>query len=284
MFKRRLFLYYTVLYHSFGTESFILSTTSRKAEVTLGLDLSLTSENVIDHVKQEHDRELELGFDTFGVLGEENYHSDLDHKWSDDDFISYELPEGSVGPDEDKLLRGNCIFMTKNQIFSSDECNALIQEAKEIISEGLSAEEKKKENMGTEKKENSRYVSNSELGEARVSTLPEGKKWLQKNMREKLLPLIESRFGVNAYDLTLNDALVIGYIGPSGSQPLHRDASILSLNIALSPLSSYEGGGTHFEALTNEENQVLKIDQGHVLCHNSGAIHCGVNTEKGERW
>jgi len=120
------------------------------------------------------------------------------------------------------------------------------------------------------------------------------------------------RFGVT--DLTLNDALIIGYgyFGASASsQPIHRDASLFSLNVALSPISDYSncddnigGGGTYFEGLDcknesidanieknrNDDKEgkqhagLIKMEQGHVLCHSSGTMHAGNGIQNGERW
>jgi hypothetical protein len=99
---------------------------------------------------------------------------------------------------------------------------------------------------------------------------------------------------VNANNLTLNDALIIGYKTKTQLQPIHRDASIVSLNIALeSPKSNYQGGGTYFEGIDIDMEgsmdqgpltPTLQIDRGHVMCHTSGAMHAGKGIEEGERW
>jgi tetratricopeptide (TPR) repeat protein len=117
--------------------------------------------------------------------------------------------------------------------------------------------------------------SNSQLGEARVSQLPIAREWLRHVLHTRLFPLLESRFGIQAQDLTLQDSLIIGYgyFGKGAeSQPVHRDSSLLSLTVALSPSTQYTGGGgTYFEGL----DQVLFSEQGHVICHASGTPHAG---------
>lgn len=71
----------------------------------------------------------------------------------------------------------------------------------------------------------------------------------------------------------------------SRSQPVHRDSDLLSLNVALSPIDSFDenGGGTYFDALP-AESSVIRIEQGHVLCHSGGVQHAGRGISSGERW
>ena len=114
----------------------------------------------------------------------------------------------------------------------------------------------------------------------KISELPHGKVQLEKLLQTNLFPMLESQYRVDACTLTLMDTLIIGYIGPSRSQPIHRDASLLSLQIALSPLSDHTAGGTYFEGLENP----IKMEQGHVLAHSSGALHAGRGVTTGERW
>jgi len=80
--------------------------------------------------------------------------------------------------------------------------------------------------------------------------------------------------------------------------PVHRDTSLLSLNIALSPLSAFDGGGTCFEALRLSEvdaersrdagggaklgSRGISLDRGHAMCHASGLRHGGQRITRGE--
>jgi tetratricopeptide (TPR) repeat protein len=118
--------------------------------------------------------------------------------------------------------------------------------------------------------------------------MPRAREWLRAALHERFFPILESRFGVPENELTLHDALIIGYgyFGAgSRSQPVHRDSSLLSLNVALSPQTSFDanGGGTFFEGLPANES-VIKTEQGHVLCHAGGAQHAGRGINGGERW
>jgi tetratricopeptide (TPR) repeat protein len=165
-------------------------------------------------------------------------------------------------------------------VLTTEECENLITEAREVIAKGLK-EEGAFQNDGHQ-------PTNSQLGEARVSQMPRASQWLRDALHERFFPILESRFGIPANELTLNDALIIGYGyfgGASRSKPVHRDSDIVSLNVALSPQDAFDpdGGGTFFEGLPAQES-IIKTDQGHVLCHSGGAQHAGRGIASGERW
>jgi hypothetical protein len=214
-----------------------------------------------------HKEECDYGFEKFGRNVESPAMS-----WTDDDFESYAVGKQNAGPDKDTIRNGDVIFQSKAPLISKEECQALIDEARQAIADGLKE--------GGEKGEDNR-PSNSELGEAKVSVLPKAREWMKNELHAKLFPLLRDRFAVN--DLTLHDALIIGYGyfgGGSRSQPIHRDSSLLSLNIALSPRADYEGGGTYFESLGTNLHQ----EQGHITCHAGGILHAGHGISSGERW
>ena len=234
-------------------------------------------ERVLESVRAVHDSEVAAGFDVFG-------RSDTSFpkkEWTDDDFFARSVGVGNAGPDEFVLTRGDEIFGTKAPVLSKDECNELIAEAKEVIEKGL-------EQDGVTQDQSQKLLTNSQLGEARVSQMPRAKDWLRQALHERFFPILESRFGIPADEITLHDALIIGYGyfgGAARSQPVHRDSSLLSLNVALSPRSDYDanGGGTFFESLP-AESCVIQTEQGHVLCHSGGTPHAGRGIASGERW
>jgi hypothetical protein len=291
---------------------------------SLSSSLSLSRRKEIEaYLQQQHDSEIANSRSMYGDFSSISISSTSSNTgtptspttptstWTDDDFIVRSVGRGNAGPDEqagegvylNKNVQGNgnghCIYQTKAPVFTKEECNALVEEARSTITTDASLALTEAETDT----ENNNNISNSELGEARVSTLAKAKSFLQTAMQHKLLPLLESRFGVSATsDLTLQDALIIGY-GMFGdgtqstqAQPLHRDSCLLSLNVALSPSSDYKGGGTYFQALggdvddnsdatgTPKGGQVVHNEQGHVICHASGAMHAGQGIDAGERW
>jgi hypothetical protein len=200
--------------------------------------------------------------------------------WSDDDFIDRHLGEKNAGMDANFLPKnGNTIFESLSPVLSEDECAFILEEARETIAKGLIEENSKNENDNeSTEKQRANSISNSQLGEARLSNMPKTREWLQEALRTRFYPLLKDRFGVD--DLVLYDGLVLGNLAPTRSQPIHRDASFLTLNCALSARGDFEGGGTYIEAL----DDTLQIDKGHLLCHAGSAMHAGNAITRGERW
>ena len=234
---------------------------------------------ILQAVRLEHAAEVERGFSLFGEQAVDNDSSPTIQSFTDQDFVVRAVGSGRAGPDEASLGHGDHIFQTTRPIVSDAECEALIQEANAVITQRLESE-------STLDPAGTATPTNSQLGEAPVSSLPQARQWLRKALHERFFPLLESRFGVKAADLTLHDALIIGYGyfgGGSNSQPVHRDSSLLSLNVALSPLADYQGGGTFFEGLSPESSTVYN-ERGHVLCHAGGNAHAGRGIAQGHRW
>ena len=77
--------------------------------------------------------------------------------------------------------------------------------------------------------------------------------------------------------------VVIRYDAAKGGtrQPMHRDAALLSVNIALSSPDEYEGGGTLFQTVGGGP---VRLGRGHVMVHASGVRHAGAPITAGERW
>ena len=200
--------------------------------------------------------------------------------WRDDDFVVRSVGAGNAGTDATLLQRHGCdILETKDQIVTDQECAAIVAEARATIAAGLAATGAAASAGDNDGTGSSSARTNSQLGEATLSSMPNARQWLQEALQERFVPLLQDRFGVTG--LTLYDGLVVGAAqAPSRSQPIHRDASLLTINVALSSLDDYTGGGTYFEAL----DETLKIDRGHLLCHAGGTMHAGVGIRSGQRW
>ena len=229
-----------------------------------------------------HDHECRQGFEQFGrppstihdrPVIPSWWRSNNDSNNHDEHYIAYSLHKSNAGPDASTIENSHVIFQSKQPIFTKEECQELIDEARHVITVGLTNDKRILDHQPT----------NSELGEAKLSTMPKSNQWFREKLHWTLFPILQDRFGVDAQQLTLTDALVIGYgfFGNGArSQPIHRDSSLLSLNIALSPTSDYIGGGTYFEAL----DTYLHQDQGHLTCHAGGTLHAGNGISSGERW
>eukprot|EP00980_Cylindrotheca_fusiformis_P009513 scaffold2077_cov119-Cylindrotheca_fusiformis.AAC.16 len=229
----------------------------------------LPQQDIVQELSNLHSQEISRGFRTFGTI--DSGPSDAS-PWSESDFDCISLERESAGPSELKLQQGSRILITRKPIITLDECGAIIEDAKTAILQGKSAENTD-DYPGVER-------TNSELNEAKISDLPNMKPWISDLLHEKVFPILASAYGVDVQDLTLNDGLVLGYIGPSRSQPIHRDASLLTLQISLSPQSDFMEGGTYFEALRDS----VVMQAGHAMCHSSGTMHAGKGIVSGERW
>lgn len=233
----------------------------------------------IDKAVVQHKLEYEAGVKIFGCS-----RSDIDASeyWSsNDDFLEYSVKVGNGGPSEKKFKNGNKIFETKNPVLDESECDFFIQMAQKTIQDEREASVSS--DMNEEHKRPDWQRSNSELGEARLSKLPpDALEKIRTLLKEKLYPMLYDRFGVD--DLTVYDGLILGSIAPSRSQPVHRDASLLTLNIALSSPDEYDGGGTYVEGLEDHSGESLLVSKGKALCHSSGIMHAGTSISHGERW
>jgi Tfp pilus assembly major pilin PilA len=290
-----------------------LPTTTRTSESTA---------KILESIHEEYIREMEQGFATFGTFSERvlldtaatTASEESVSVWSDTDFQRYHVGTGNAGPDETVLSHGHEIFQTIQPIISPEECAALILEAKQVIAAagGDKNNEVPMDMIGSTVTTNTTTsatatattaITNSQLGEARVSQLPITRQWLQRVLHTRFFPLLSSRFGIPAHDITLQDGLIIGYGYQSKygsrSQPIHRDSCLLSLNVALSSTTDYTDGGTFFEGLTTtpttttttttsdgvNHNGIITTERGHVTCHAGGIPHAGRSIgPNGERW
>ena len=251
---------------------------------------SSSTDKHVQSVMDEHETQYHNGVQIFGssTIGEcegegaGNIGNDR-HKWTDEDFTRYQVQEGNAGPSESFLQNGNYIFETRKPLLTALECQEYIHAARETIQNEMNEQNNMDEDTTTSI---STQRSNSELGEARLSKLPhETLKHLKRLLYTKLYPILSSQFGVD--DLTVYDGLILGHIAPSNSQPVHRDASLLTINIPLSsPEEDYNGGGgTYIEGLENNHDwKPLCIEKGKALCHSSGIMHAGIGIQNGQRW
>ena len=199
--------------------------------------------------------------------------------WCDGDFTGRLLADSFARVDA-LPKHGNMIFETMSPVVNEAECSFIVEEARETIANGLMTEQElNNQPPSVEEAESRASISNSQLGEARLSNMPKTKAWLQETLVTRFYPLLKDRFGID--DVILYDGLVLSNIAPTRSQPIHRDASLLTLNVALSsPSIDYEGGGTFFEGL----HEIITIKKGHLLCHAGSALHAGNAITRGTRW
>jgi tetratricopeptide (TPR) repeat protein len=230
-----------------------------------------------------HLREIESGHCRYGCAPRRSNGEHRIPREYDGAFVTHDAGAGNAGPDERLLHGGHLIHATAAPVLTADECEEVIAEAAEAMEAGRSS--------------SFTYTAAQRISEVHVHDLPKAREWLRERLHQTFFPLLCSRFGsgerpttgadahvvVAPSELAVYDALVIRYDAERGGtrQPTHRDASLLSLNIALSDTSDYEGGGTHFESLGSPP---LKLERGHAMCHASGIRHAGYSISAGIRW
>lgn len=243
----------------------------------------------ISEAKKQHEYEFQVGEKIFGSSSKSKSSSSSSYS-NNNNFITHSVSKGNGGPSESILSNGNIIFESKDKIINDETCDFFIRMARETIS----TEKRNAQNEDQSSSQEDWRRTNSELGEARISKLPqEALEKLNMLLKEKLYPILIDRFGIDDDDdtLTVYDGLILGNIAPSRSQPVHRDASLLTINIALSsPDNDYEGGGTYIEGLVQNKHSTscllspLRVEKGKLLCHSSGIMHAGNAITSGERW
>ena len=247
---------------------------------------TISMEEYFQRAQNEHDAQFQAGVKIFGSSATSCTTDTTDtnkYEHLDEDFKTYTIKEGYAGPSEDKLKNGNIIYETIQPILTDTDCEEYIQAAIQSI-------QKEKMEIASSKAEiettSATQRFNSDLGEARLSQLsPKTIDKLQALLQNKLYPMLLSQFGPD-HELTVYDGLIIGHVAPSMSQPVHRDASLLTLNIPLSSPGDFSGrsngGGTYIEGVSN--NVPLSIQKGNILSHSSGIMHAGIGIEQGQRW
>ena len=163
------------------------------------------------------------------------------------------------------------VFGTTEPVFSGDECESIINEAKAVAATG-------KIGSGFTLEETTRSVA--------VAELPKTQGWLNDEGLARVAALSGACFGEGAIgdprELLLYRALVVQYDAAAGltHQEVHRDHSLLTCVVTLNDNSEYEGGGTWIESL----GDAYAPPRGHGLLAASALRHAGHHINSGERW
>ena len=168
---------------------------------------------------------------------------------------------------------GHLLHKTKNQVFTSQECKAIVDEAERIA-----------DKMGWTTNRHGNYPTTDIPLTELSRTLP----FLRKALVSRIYPLLRNQFqdflppGDAANKLRVADGFIVRYDAEGGQSELkpHRDGSVISFNIALNPAEEFEGGGTWFNSL----EEAVKINEGQMVSHASGVLHGGHAITTGRRY
>ena len=230
------------------------STSSSKSPTALGvseLHIPGYAQSKLPFILKEHDLVDEEGSTTLTRLEKRQYSSD-DY----DSLISFES--------------GHLLHKTRSQVLSSEECQRIVDEAESVAAE-----------MGWTTKRHGNYPTT----DIPIVELPDTLAFLRRALEERIYPLLSAQFGEflpDASKLRVADGFVVKYDAEGGQTELkpHRDGSVLSFNIALNPVSDFEGGGTWFDSL----NDAVRINEGEIVSHASGILHGGHGITRGKRY
>ena len=172
-----------------------------------------------------------------------------DWQFTNEEFWTHDIGRQNCGPlsastSVDKALNGTAqyVFEMIQPVLTANNCEFFVNAGRRTIAQGRQVDTAAKE-------EEEATLTNSDLGESRLSDLhPGALQHLRHLLQTRLYPLLQLRFG-NQDEFTLYDGFILGSIVPSKSQPVHRDASLLTLNIPLSAPTQFAGGGTYVEPL-----------------------------------
>lgn len=107
---------------------------------------------------------------------------------------------------------------------------------------------------------------------------------LRPLLRSKLLARAAEATGFNLYDLYFKDLFFVKYAceaqgGGQRELALHRDGSVLSMNVLLSSASEFQGGGTFFD----HTKRTVSLEQGQAVVHCGRILHAGRRITAGRR-
>jgi len=121
-----------------------------------------------------------------------------------------------------------------------------------------------------------------------ILKVPALREWLLQRSQNTIFPILASCYGFSAAELHYMDLFLVRYDGDTGGAQRglmpHRDRSLLSFNLLLSDPSSFDGGGTAFDALGGEEHAVRPEHIGDLTMHPGKARHAGVQITRGTRY
>ena len=204
----------------------------------------------------------------------------LPHTFTDSDFeIATRVPPSYAGPDAASLHDGGIVHETTAPILASHECTRLIAEVESM----LCTRESNPLTYGQGQGDTLYAVPAVERRVVHVHAMSVfGSTWLQQKLRTHFFPMVAERYGLDPWQLAVDDALIVGYDAAVNAtqMPAHRDSALVTVNVALSDAADYEGGGTLIEA----SGAVLRMDQGHAALHASGVRHAGHHITAGRRW
>ena len=207
-------------------------------------------------------------------------------------LYAHELPRNSLGYGRGgfrPFRSAKLVVETSQPLVRPEVCAAIRREAARAMAAGA----------------RSSFTMTETNRDVAVHELPRTLRWLNAFLPAVLEPTVRLAFGDCLVDggsrvghwvrtqalrltgtgetkLIVYRALVVQYDEAARltHQPVHRDASLISMIVPLNDCSEYKGGGTYIEPLSKS----IVLPQGHALLHPSAVRHAGHRLTAGERW
>ena len=106
-------------------------------------------------------------------------------------------------------------------------------------------------------------------------------KFIITSFSETIIHKLKKNYQIDdTIKISISDLFVVKYEYDQQSYlELHADTSCISVNILLSDVSEFKGGGTFFE-----DNLTISLNQGDMLIHSSKTKHSGLQITSGKRY
>jgi len=158
------------------------------------------------------------------------------------------------------------IYVTEAPLFSAAECDEVVALAEA-------------EGGGLPSTKSGKY----RIGKAWVREMPGVLSWFNSALETKLYPALAQLFPAHVSStaqLRAHSVAILKYNESHPATDIHIDDALLAFTVALSPSSSFEGGGTYFESL----RAVLPMEQGMVTFRPGAVRHAGHAVSSGLRY
>lgn len=178
------------------------------------------------------------------------------------------------------------VFRSRQPVLSKEECQWVITQVQTYHTEHCDG------------KWSTVRHSSVKTTDVAVEDIESLRPWLKALLHNKLYPLLAAAFpklvdgstiGIKGERMRVHDAFIVRYdadIDQSCSLPEHSDTSAMSFTVALNSRGTdFDGGGTWFEALgeDNNEGMVVDADCGHAVAFAGPLRHAGYPVTSGCR-
>ena len=173
------------------------------------------------------------------------------------------------------------VFVSQKPLLSREECARVIQMADDHFA------------VHGENGEWTRLPAGEyRMAGFKLKDVPAIREFIVEVFRKRFIPIVQHtnpKFAESVADLALDNCYLMKFTPQTGVRmDIHCDDGCLSFTIQMNPKEEYEGGGTWFEGLAEDENDhkagIVKMDVGHVHFRAGAIRHMGNTITSGKRY